>query len=331
MPGRLRPPAAVTVGALSLVTLGVVAGVLYARREPRVQTSAIFPSWATSSCAVVRTDRWSPLPGVEYTGRLEVDLPAASNASLVLFVSDPLPLDLEVLSVAGLPIPYRRERVRVGPGVAVPPDLWLDRGNPWDLPSEAIKATVESSPVGARRLTVRLGRRAPNVLARLEGYPESTRANVCAARLGVHEAFAEVDRVDIEPNQAEWFGTGWSGLDISGAEVVRWMGAHGAILVPSAMDGNVRVRLRAAPGAVVNDDDPPRLWLVVNDVFEATAVAMREAFSTYSWNIPDRAWLAHTNELLFAVSPTGWLTDESTRRPRARGLALSSLELSLEK
>src|SRR5262245_2042995 len=126
MPGRHRPPAAVTIGALSLVTLGVATGILYARREPRVETTATFPSWATSSCAVVRTDRWSPLPGVEYTGRLEVDLPAAPDASLVLFVSDPLRLDLEALSGAGLPMSFRRERVRVGPGLAVPPDLWLE-------------------------------------------------------------------------------------------------------------------------------------------------------------------------------------------------------------
>jgi hypothetical protein len=319
----------VTLGALSTIALAAVMLTLYVRGGPPVQSAASFPSWATSSCAVIRTDRWSPLPGVEYTGRLELDLPAAPAATMVLIASDPLPLDPDAQSVTGQPVAIKRERLKVGAGLSIPPDLWLDSGNPWDIPAEAVRLTLDASPVGPRRLTLGLGRRAPHVLARLFGYPESARGSVCAARLGVVEAFADASALVIAPGEEDWFGAGWYGVDTRDGGAVRWMSARGAILVPAARDGTVRVRLHAAPAAAIDPADPPMLSLVVNGVFDAQPAAMREAMSAYDWDIPDRAWLAHTNELLFSVSRTTWTAAPGSRRSRELGLALGELELTL--
>jgi hypothetical protein len=257
-----------------------------------------------------------------------MELPAAPAASLVMIVSDDVRLDLEAESPTGLPVAFQHERLRVGPGIAIPPDLWLELGNPFDLPREIVRASFESSPVGPRRVTLLLGRRAPRVLARLVDYPDAARASICAARLGVGEAFANGDRFTIRPSMSELFGAGWVGAETTSADgEVRLMSDTGAILVTSARDGAVTVRLDAAPVVSHDPADPPLLSMRANDVFETGPVAMPDGFSTYVWQVPARAWLAHTNELLFTVTRTAW-TSEGSRRPRALGLALRELELT---
>jgi len=321
----------VTAGLLSALAFGAAAGILCVPRQTaRVRTADAPLSFALASCAPVRADRWSPLPGVEFTGRLEIALPAAPHAAIAFVVADAMHLDLEAQSVSGSPVPVHQERLHAGPAAAIPADLWLESGSPRDLPGELVRATIDASPLAAQRLTLDLGRRAPRVLARLVGYDEAARASVCAARPRVPDAFSDTDRLTIAASMPAYFGAGWLGdeLDRSQDGDIRWMGERGAVLVTSARDGDVAIALDAAP-ASADPADPLMLTLSVNDVFTALPLAMRAGFSTYEWLVPDKAWLAHTNEVLLTVSRTAWTPAEGGHAPRELGLAVRQLELRL--
>lgn len=327
-PHRREP---VTAGLLSALAFGAAAGILCIPHQTvRVRTADAPPSFALASCAPVRADRWSPLPGVEFTGRLEIVLPAAPHAAIAFVVADAMHLDLEAQSMAGSPVPVHQERLHAGPASAIPADLWLESGSPRDLPGELVRATIDASPVAAERVTLDLGRRAPHVLARLVGYDDAARASVCAARPRVPDAFRDADRLTIAASMPDYFGAGWLGDEPDRSEHgdIRWMGARGAVLVTSARDGDVAMALDAAP-ASADPDDPLILTLSVNDVFTAQPQAMRAGFSTYEWIVPDAAWLAHTNEVLLTVSRTAWTVAEEGHAPRELGLAVRRLELRL--
>lgn len=289
------------------------------------------PVAPTLSCARIRTDAWSPLPGVEYTGVLSVDLPPAEGGTMSLIIADALPLDLEAQTAAGVPLPLPHERVRRGPGVGLPPDLWLETNNPFSVPHNVVKATLRASAEAAHAITLRLGRRAPRVLARLDGYADDVRAEVCARVLGVDRHVDHGVELDIAADQAGYFGTGWFAeeADPGGETIVRWMGEYGAVLVPSAGDGGLLLRVRAAPPAAAGGDAAPLLSLRVNDVFDASTTPMRPGRSDYEWSIPAAAWVAGTNELLFSVSRTVRVP-RATGGDRVLGLALERLTLSLQ-
>src|SRR4029079_6400216 len=81
----LRGQEPVTAGLLSALAFGTAAGILCVPRDAERVHTALEPTpLALPSCAPVRADRWSPLPGVECTGRLAIDLPAAAHAAIVL-------------------------------------------------------------------------------------------------------------------------------------------------------------------------------------------------------------------------------------------------------
>lgn len=249
-----------------------------------------------------------------------------------MVIGDRVPLDIEAKSVDSTPFPIRRERLRAGPGLGVPPDFWLESGSPWSLPPELVRITLEASPTRAQLVELTLGRRAPRVLARLTGYSNDARADVCAARIGVDDAFVNRGALSISPSQSEYFATGWYAEDAASGDMgtVRWMGEFGAILVPSAHDGDLLVRLRALPPLTESRDNVPLLSLRVNEVFDAITVPMTAGAADYEWSIPDRAWVAGTNELLFSVSRTMRASDRGGR-DRVLGLALQELELALKK
>jgi hypothetical protein len=257
-----------------------------------------------AGCATVRSTVWHPLSGLDYTGRLRIHLPARAHAGIVLFVGDDVPLDLEAETIDGHPVGVHRERLPSGPGVLVPPDYWLDDGAPWNAPPLITRVTIDALPHRDLDVRLGLGRRAPRVLTRLAGYPSDVHAAVCADRLGDAEIY---------------YATGWYGEEPDEAAPVRWMGEHGAVLLTSADGGGVHIVLDAAPAAPPSDEQPTRLRLRVNGVFDAPAVSMRPGPGRYEWDVPDRAWVPGTNELFFTVSRT------LTRGTRTMGLALTSL------
>lgn len=255
-------------------------------------------------CAGVRGTAWHPLSGVDYTGRLRITLPARAGGTLVLFIGDSVPLDVEAETVTGAPIVVARERLQAGPAAAVPPDFWLEDQSPWNAPREIVRVAVDARAVGDLVFVLRLGRRAPRVLARLTGYPPEAAATVCAQPL----AAGERD-----------FTTGWYPEETAPEGPVRWMRGHGAVLVHSPDGRQTRVRIRAAPAVAGGVESPTTVTLRVNDVFDLPPVAMRAGYADYEWLVPDAAWVPGANELLFTVSRV------EQRGPRLLGLALASL------
>ena len=277
-------------------------------------------------CADIRADRWSPLPGVDYTGRLGIQLPADPDGAMVLIIGDAVPLDIEAESVDGMPIPIQRERLRAGPASTVPADFWLGDGNPWSAPRSVIRLTIDAQAGRDRLLSLRLGRRAPRVFARLRDYDSAVRARICAAPLSADAEFRQERQLVVLPVTPEYFGTGWFGPELGSPELgsVRWMKAQGAILVPSARRGAVEILIRGAPA--VAPDDLTTLTLTVNNVYTAPELMLRPGQASYRWTVPSPTWLAGTNELLFTVSRTARASERDTRE---LGFALQRLELSL--
>lgn len=252
-------------------------------------------------CAPVRPGAWSPLPGLEYSGRLGITLPAAVGGAIVLVVGDALPLDVKVEAADGLPVRMRREAV--APANA-PPDYWLEAGTPRDAPPEVQEITFLANHERSRLLSVRLGRRAPRVLARLRGFRDDVHATVCAAPISRDVAFrATESAVVILPDQDAHFGTGWSDvMPRSGAGPVRWMARHAALLIPFARRGQMRVTLHADRPRETGDGE---VSLRINDLFDASALPLRAGAQRYEWTLPASAWLIGTNEVLLHVTGEG--------------------------
>jgi hypothetical protein len=325
VPWRLGPRAALVIGVPGAVALTMVAERLRVTDLPAppvppntTSTTSVTTTAAASTtsidatltndregCAGVRSIVWHPLSGVEYTGRLRIVLPAHEGGAIVLFIGDTVPLDLEAETDSGAPLAMARERLKTGPGVELPPDFWLDDQTPLNAPRELTRVTVDARGESDLSFLLRLGRRAPRVLARLIGYPPELKARVCADPIAAGERY---------------FATGWYGEESTTDGPIRWMRGHGALLVSSAHGGDTRVRLRAAPAAVGGDLETT-LILRVNDMFELPAVAMRAGFSDYEWSVPDAAWVSGANELFFIVSRV------ERRGNRTLGLALASLHV----
>jgi hypothetical protein len=273
-------------------------------------------------CAEIRDDRWSPLPGVDYTGRLGVRLPPGPDGTIVLVIGDAVPLEIEAEDVDGMPVPIHTEVLRAGPASTIPVDFWLGEGNPWSAPGAVLRLSIEARPARDRLLSLRLGRRAPRVLARLRDYGAAARAHVCAAPLGIDDAFARATELVVLPDMPEYFGTGWYGPELGppGLGTVRWMKGQGAVLVPSRVRGKVEIRLFGAAAS----EAATTLTLTVNDVLTTAPVPLTAKASSYRWTVLPPTWLAGTNELLFGVSRT---TRASAHDTRDRGFALQRLEL----
>jgi hypothetical protein len=247
---------------------------------------------------------WHPLSGLDYTGRLRILLPAQFGGAVVLYVGAAFPLDLDSSGDDGDPVPMNMERLVLGPGVFVPPDYWLEDGSPMAAPRYVSRVLIDASGEASRSVLLSLGRRVARVLARAIGYPPNMRVPVCAEPIAAGEIY---------------FATGWYGQDRdSEGGVVRWMKQHGAVLVSSPDGLAARVRARLAPAAA---GEATQLSVRVNDVLDLDPIRLRPGFHDYEFAVPDEAWVAGTNELLFSVSHTR--TDDS----RVRGAALASLHV----
>ncbi|HUE86358.1 MAG TPA: hypothetical protein VMO26_09800 [Vicinamibacterales bacterium] len=316
MPWRLGPRAALAIGLPGAFALTAASGMLRTPNSdsPR-PTSAAIPSAPIGSiddtltrdadgCARVRSTVWHPLSGVEYTGRLRITLPPRHGGAIILFIGDSVPLDVEAETARRVPLGISRERLTTGPGVHLPPDFWLEDQVPWNAPREVVRVTADARGEDKLSFVLRLGRRAPRVLARLVGYPPDVKVPVCA------DPVREGER---------YFGTGWYGEERTTDGAIRWMREGGAVLVASARGRETRVRIRAAPAVASDVEGATTLTLRVNDVLELPPVAMRPGLADYEWSVPDAAWVAGTNELFFTVSRV------ERRGARTLGLALASL------
>jgi hypothetical protein len=307
MPKLGRRARLVAFGLLALfLALGVGARLL-PNGEPSTSESAI-SSFLDSrlTCAQVRADAWSPLPAVEYTGALAIVLPASPTGAMAMVVGDDIPLEIGVETPDGASVAVARERLdgHGGMAAATPADYWLEAGTPHDAPRLVQSLTLDALPETDRILRVRLGRRAPRVLARLRDYPERARADVCALPVDAEAAFVDGQTTFVlTPVAAPYFATGWSeAMDLPGSGLVRWMGVHGALLIPSARRSSVRATLDAHH---TNKAGATDVSLRVNDTFDLPPLQLRAGAQRYEWMIPASTWVAGTNELLLRVSAGG--------------------------
>ena len=315
MPWRPSPQAA----TFALLGVGALIAAATQLREPHASVLSLAPSVEPvgsidrtltlddAGCAGVGSSVWHPLSGIEYTGRLQMALPAQLGGAIIFYVGDSVPLDLEASTMDGEPVPINHERLVLGPGVPVPTDFWIEDGSPPLAPPHISRLQIDAAGGERRVVSLSLGRRAPRVLTRLVGYPPDRRVQVCAQPL---------------PAGERYFGAGWFGQerDIEQGPV-RWMREHGAVMVSTIDGGKVDVLARLAPGAGDGESDPPELTLRVNDVWSAPPVRLDGGFHDYVWSVPDDAWVAGTNELFFSVSRT---RREGSRR---LGVALASLHV----
>lgn len=282
-------------------------------------------------CAIVRSDRWSQLPGLEYTGRLGVEIPASIGGSLILIVGDDARPRLAATDVRGSERPVTIDPLLTAPSVdAPPPDYWFDGGDPARAPGQVFRVTMAGRPGVAELLDVSLGRRAPRVIARLRNMDSSARGRVCAAPLATQELWSDprtpAEAVVPLTRPSTWT-TGWYGLEggPDGA-LYRWTDGVAVTLVASARRTPVRIALDAEPAAE-QGSDPPLLTLRVNGV-EQPARPMPAGPSRYEWAVSPRTWLAGTNELLLRVSRVRRPADRGGRDTRVLGMKVTRLSIT---
>ncbi len=336
-----------------------LAGLTFTRRFTMTEPAPYVMSSAVTAlrCATVFGDRWSQLPGVEYTGRLGIDLPAAVAGELQLVVGDALPLRIDVETADGRAVAAVTEPLLSGPGVsAPPPDYWFDGGVPEGGPHVIERLRLPANPARASVLSVQLGRRAPRVIARLFGMDDEARGRVCAAPIG-REALFGGDTVTepIALSDAHVFGTGWYGLQREGTSMFRWADADAVILLPSQARMGVEVALDAeavaADGAGAADDaddadaaddtdeggtgkrgrvqraEVVTLTLRVNGVDVGTR-DMGAGARRYRWAVPAGVWLEGTNELWWHTSHAVRPADTGGTDTRRLALKVTGLEVS---
>jgi hypothetical protein len=280
----------------------------------------------TLQCATVRTDRWSQLPGVEYTGRLGIELPGRLGGEIQLVVGDALALPLRASTAEGRPVPLRMEALMSGPGAAAPPaDYWIDGSVPEDAPAWMRRVHLAADPLRPSVVSLDLGRRAPRVLARLDGYDESARGRVCAAPLGIVRLQAP-GGTTLPLADESLFGVGWYGQEGVGRDAFRWAGADSVVLVRSAARADVEVVLQASPAAAASAGEVT-VSLHVNGIDVGTHT-MKEGPADFAWRVPAGVWLAGTNELWWHTSRTVRPADAGGNDTRALAMRVTAITVT---
>jgi hypothetical protein len=311
-------------GRKHLEVLGLVFRGVQSIAEPmRFEWSAVVDR---HRCAAIREDRWSLLPGLEFTGRIGLTIPAGLG-EVRLIVGDTLPVALQAERPDGQPVPIMVETLLTGPSANMPPpDYWLDGGTPRDAPGEIVRATIAASPIVDRIVAVRLGRRAPRVLARLRGYPVGAHGRVCAATLGPDRLFtAPVNEERIALDAEALFGVGWYGFERYASEAFRWAAGDAVVLAPIERRGALRVSARLAPAVTIGES--PALTLAVNGIAQAP-LPMRPGQADYSWDVPSHGWVSGVNDLHFHVSRTVRPAEQGGGDRRVLGFALHAFTLT---
>ncbi len=283
---------------------------------------------AAYRCTLVRSDRWNMLPGLEYTGRLGIQLPPALAGELRVVVGDTLPLRLRTSMADGRPFPARLEMLLSGPAASAPPaDYWLDGGAPEAAPDRVSLVHIAPHPVLTTLVSLHLGRRSPHVLARLDGYSPSARARICAAPVAPDLATArDVDTV-VPLAEDGYFGTGWYGVEGQDADRFRWADMDAVVLVPVTSRGPVAIELVASPADM---SGPAAITLTVNGIPLSSSRPMAPGPHAHTWTVPAGTWLAGVNELWFHVSRAVRPADTGGTDTRSLAMAVTRLTVTAQ-
>jgi hypothetical protein len=312
------------IGRRHLELLGVSFREAFSFAEPAA--FAVAEADGMLQCAVVRGDRWSQLPGLEYTGRLGVRVPAGMGGELQMIIGDALVLPVRAETADGRDMVLRQETLSSGPGVSPPPaDYWIDEGAP--VESRWVhRVRFAADPLVPSLLSLELGRRAPRTIARLFGYGEEARGRICAANLGaVHLGASGSETLDL--GDETLFGAGWYGLEGRGADAFRWADANAVVLVRSAVRADVEIALETSAAIAVAGDGPPSIVLKVNGV-DVGGRALRPGSGRYTWRVPAGTWVAGTNELLWTSPRAVRPADTGGRDTRSLAIRVTGISLT---
>jgi hypothetical protein len=324
-----RPLVAAQTGRAALELFGL-----------RFRTAAVVPQpiafalhRATSRLACVNVDgsKWSPLPGLEYTGRLGLEIPAWRGARLDLVVGDAPPFRLQLETPDRRPLPLAVQPLQNGPGLdAPPPDYWLEQDDPFAAPARVLRASVPAPADGPAVYGLQFGRRAPRVLARMFEAPASLAARVCAAPLGPDDWFTSGEAADrtVPFDVPAYFGAGWHGREREGARPYRWTARESVLLVPSARQAAVTIGLTARPAVPPTADLAVRVTPTVNGVALAPQ-AMAADERVYQWFVPAGTWVAGTNEIQWSVSQAVRPADRGAGDTRVLGMLVYGVTVTL--
>jgi hypothetical protein len=264
------------------------------------------------TCTEVSTQRWSQLPGLEYTGKLGVKIPGGSGGELSVIVADDLPLVVRATFPDGEVVPVTLEPLDIWRDANVPPAAyWLNTTETRKVPAHVARLRVEAKS-SVRQVGLHLGRRGPRVLARLAGYRDSELGQVCAAPLPGEPLDAVPGPSEVPLSQDEWMGTGWHPAEYDTGGLFRRTSAAAALLVTTRGSRGVRVIINAAPEG--GEEGRPELALALNGI-ALGGRRMRSETSRYEWAVRPGAWSAGTNELLLQMSRARRPTTPSDARP----------------
>jgi hypothetical protein len=278
-------------------------------------------------CATVRADRWSQLPGLDYTGRIGIDLPPGIGGEVQIVIGDALPLPLRLASPDGRDLVVQQDTLSSGPGLAPPPaDYWIDGGAPGVESRWMRRLHVAAHPLTRQLVSLTFGRRAPRVIARLDGYDDTARARLCAAPVGPAR-LREAGRVDLPLADEAIFGVGWYGREGQGTEAFRWADADAVVLVRSAVRADVEVSLDAAAAVPPGTAPDTTVTLRVNGI-DAGTRTMQGQGATYAWQVPAGVWVAGTNELWWHTSRAVRPADTGGTDPRVLALRVTRVSVT---
>jgi hypothetical protein len=288
-----------------------LSGVAFADARPLSDLApfTLFEAEGVLQCAVIRADRWSQLPGLEYTGRLGIRVPPGIGGELDVIVGDPLELPVRAESPDGSELAPRQETLSSGPGVSPPPaDFWIDDGAPSAGPRWIHRVRFAADPLVPSLVSLELGRRAPRAIARVIGYGDAARGRICAAPLGtMHLRTPGKEALNLRDEAL--FGAGWFGLEGGENSGYRWAGPDAVMLVRAPERADVEVTLESGVAAETGPSGATTIALRVNGVDVGTRVTSVEP--RYTWQVPAGVWVAGTNEL--------WWTTSRAVRPADRG------------
>lgn len=273
-------------------------------------------------CVPVAT-AWRELPGLEYTGRLGVHLPAGRGRFETVVVGSP-PGRPVMTAPTGAPR-GRAERLAMDRR-ALPGVLWPDRGAPLDPALVATKFTLDALEGQAETAVVALGSRAPLVAVRFVDDARSTGvAIICAAPLPRDDGLAGARTWPLRLDDRVFFAAGWHGVEFTPDAVFRWTTGQAVLLLPSMRARAVTLHVDAQPA--VGDATPPTTITAVVNGWAAGTHAMTGT-GRYAWALPDTIWVDGTNEIRLEISRTRRPSDTGGDDTRELGARVTDIRLS---
>ena len=281
-------------------------------------------------CVRVGGDRWSPLPGLEFTGRLGLTIPAWAGGRLDVIVGDDRRCGWGSKRRRTDQCRWPRSRCATAPAPTP--------RRPTSGSSRTIRWPRRTGCCSRHR---RRPRRRPTRSRSAAGRRASWRAcarcrrhcgRASARRLGPDEWFGEGDGntealpLDVPP----YLGAGWHGLEREGPRPYRWTARESVLLLPSARRGAAIVELTARPAVPPTADVAVRVTPTLNGV-ALPALAMDAGERAYRWTVPASASIATPTRIPVERVPAVRPADRGAGDTRVLAMLVYGVTITLDR